>query len=312
MGTNACATEGVTPRHLPSGTSTPSWKYMNAEGFAQVPDLDEQLNSPSTAVNALRQHASSFDDDMYAHQFNKQTPYLGQDGSLPQHFMQGVPDMNAGQSFPLGRSTPSVNMFTTVNAPVSSSGAHPADKPTPAQAAAGRLQRASARQAAKAAQQQKRQAQSRASASTKKGSDAGTKRKKDEVAMEEEEEDDDDEEDSDDDDTGAGDRQPKPHEIAKTKYNHVEDEKERKRLKRLLRNRVSAQQARERKKAYMSTLEDERRAMEAKTAALESKINTLERENFMLRQVVKNSTKAGNEKMGMALAADEPRAVPSH
>jgi hypothetical protein len=62
----------------------------------------------------------------------------------------------------------------------------------------------------------------------------------------------------------------------------------------------------------MSTLEDERRAMEAKTAALESKINTLERENFMLRQVVKNSTKAGNEKMGMALAADEPRAVPSH
>ena len=284
---------------------------MNAEGFAQVPDLDEQLNDPSTAVTALRQHASSFDDDMYAHQFNKQTPYLGQDGSLPQHFMQGGSDMDAGQSFPLGRSAPSVNMFTTVNAPVSSSGPHQVDKPTPAQAAAGRLQRASARQAAKAAQQQKRQAQSRASASTKKGSDTGTKRKKDEVAMEEEE-DEDEEEDSDDDDTGAGDKQPKPHEIAKTKYNHIEDEKERKRLKRLLRNRVSAQQARERKKAYMSTLEDERRAMEAKTAALESKINTLERENFMLRQVVKNSTKAGNEKMGMAFAADEPRAVPSH
>ena len=284
---------------------------MNAEGFAQVPDLDEQLNDPSTAVTALRQHASSFDDDMYAHQFNKQTPYLGQDGSLPQHFMQGGSDMDAGQSFPLGRSAPSVNMFTTVNAPVSSSGTHQVDKPTPAQAAAGRLQRASARQAAKAAQQQKRQAQSRASASTKKGSDTGTKRKKDEVAMEEEE-DEDEEEDSDDDDTGAGDKQPKPHAIAKTKYNHIEDEKERKRLKRLLRNRVSAQQARERKKAYMSTLEDERRAMEAKTAALEAKINTLERENFMLRQVVKNSTKAGNEKMGMAFAADEPRAVPSH
>jgi hypothetical protein len=32
--------------------------------------------------------------------------------------------------------------------------------------------------------------------------------------------------------------------IAKNKYNHIEDEKERKRLKRLLRNRVSAQQAR--------------------------------------------------------------------
>ena len=285
---------------------------MNVEGFAQVPDLDEQLNNPSTAVTALRQHASSFDGDMYAHQFNKQTPYLGQDGSLPQHFMQGVPDMDAAQSFPLGRSSSSADMFNTVKAPVSSSGAHQVEKPTPAQAAAGRLQRASARQAAKAAQQQKRQAQSRASASTKKGSDTGTKRKKDEVAMEEEEEEEEEEEDSDDDGTGAGEKQPKPHEIAKTKYNHIEDEKERKRLKRLLRNRVSAQQARERKKAYMSTLEDERRAMEAKTAALEAKINTLERENFMLRQVVKNSTKAGNEKMGMAFAADEPRAVPSH
>ena len=63
-----------------------------------------------------------------------------------------------------------------------------------------------------------------------------------------------------------------------------------KRLKRLLRNRVSAQQARERKKAYMSTLEDERRNMETKMAELEAKINTLERENFMLRQVVKNAT----------------------
>ena len=66
--------------------------------------------------------------------------------------------------------------------------------------------------------------------------------------------------------------------------------RKRKRLKRLLRNRVSAQQARERKKAYMSTLEDERRNMETKMAELEAKINTLERENFMLRQVVKNAT----------------------
>jgi transcription factor HY5 len=246
---------------------------------------------------------------MYANQFNKQ-PYLGQDGSLPQHFMQGVPDINAGQTFPMA-----VNIFDAINAPVSSASAHQDDKPTPAQAAAGRLQRASARQAAKAAQQQKRQAQSRAS--TKKGGQTGTKRKKEEVAVEEEEddedEDEDDSDDDEDDDSGTHtDKQPKPHEIAKTKYNHIEDEKERKRLKRLLRNRVSAQQARERKKAYMSTLEEERRAMEAKTAALEAKINTLERENFMLRQVVKNSTKAGNEKVGMALAADEPRAVPSH
>ena len=87
----------------------------------------------------------------------------------------------------------------------------------------------------------------------------------------------------------------KPHEIAKSKYNHVEDEKERKRLKRLLRNRVSAQQARERKKAYMSDLEQERLGMEARFAEMEAKINTLERENFMLRQVVKNATQG---KMG--------------
>jgi len=61
-----------------------------------------------------------------------------------------------------------------------------------------------------------------------------------------------------------GDRQPAPHEIAKTKHNHTEDDKERKRLKRLLRNRVSAQQARERRKTYMCTLEDDRRDIEAK------------------------------------------------
>ena len=115
-------------------------------------------------------------------------------------------------------------------------------------------------------------------------------------------------------------KQPKPHEIAKTKYNHIEDEKERKRLKRLLRNRVSAQQARERKKAYMSTLEDERREVQTKMAEMEAKINTLERENFMLRQVVKNATQGknggvlGNEKSGISanLGADESRAVPSH
>jgi len=91
------------------------------------------------------------------------------------------------------------------------------------------------------------------------------------VAQEEEQEDSDDEGDSDDDDDDTDDAQPKPHEIAKSKYNHIEDEKERKRLKRLLRNRVSAQQARERKKAYMSTLEDERRATDATTAGLEAR-----------------------------------------
>lgn len=82
---------------------------------------------------------------------------------------------------------------------------------------------------------------------------------------------------------------------------------------------MSAQQARERKKAYMSTLEDEKRGIQTKMAEMEAKINTLERENFMLRQVVKNATQgksggSGNEKEGirMAIGADESRTVPSH
>lgn len=79
--------------------------------------------------------------------------------------------------------------------------------------------------------------------------------------------------------------------IAKNKYNHIEDEKERKRLKRLLRNRVSAQQARERKKAYMSTLESQFKETEQRVLALEQQVNKLERENNMLRQVVKSTTK---------------------
>ena len=108
----------------------------------------------------------------------------------------------------------------------------------------------------------------------------------------------------------SGEANAKSTDAAKSKFNHVEDEKERKRMKRLLRNRVSAQQARERKKAYMFSLEDERRAAAEKTAELEAKINTLERENFMLRQVVKNSTKAGAEKAS-AFAVQEPRAVPT-
>jgi hypothetical protein len=61
---------------------------------------------------------------------------------------------------------------------------------------------------------------------------------------------------------------------------------------RLLRNRVSAQQARERKKAYMSDLETEMLVMGAKMAEMEVKINTMEKENSMLRQVVKNETQA--------------------
>lgn len=82
--------------------------------------------------------------------------------------------------------------------------------------------------------------------------------------------------------------------IARNKYNHVEDEKERKRLKRLLRNRVSAQQARERKKAYMGTLEVRLRGLETRNEELEERTNTLEKENSMLRQLLKTQTSKNN------------------
>ena len=57
---------------------------------------------------------------------------------------------------------------------------------------------------------------------------------------------------------------------------------------RLLRNRVSAQQARERKKSYVATLEEKARAQEQRLAEAEQRIKTLERENVMLRSVMKN------------------------
>ena len=193
-------------------------------------------------------------DPMYS-QFNNGGHMSGHDG-LPRHFMNDMGD--------LGGFPPGGPLFGGATMAA-------ADKPTAAQAAAGRLQRASARQAAKAKVTEKRKAQAQ--------------RKRPAAAKVDDDEDDSSSEDDDDASVPT-----KPHEIAKSKYNHVEDEKERKRLKRLLRNRVSAQQARERKKAYMSDLENERLGMEARFAEMEAKINTLERENFMLRQVVKNAT----------------------
>ncbi|KAG8381756.1 hypothetical protein BUALT_Bualt05G0005600 [Buddleja alternifolia] len=63
-------------------------------------------------------------------------------------------------------------------------------------------------------------------------------------------------------------------------------DKENKRLKRLLRNRVSAQQARERKKAYLVDLEARVKELETKNAELEERLSTMQNENQMLRQVV--------------------------
>ncbi|KFK25396.1 hypothetical protein AALP_AA8G109000 [Arabis alpina] len=73
-------------------------------------------------------------------------------------------------------------------------------------------------------------------------------------------------------------------------------EKETKRLKRLLRNRVSAQQARERKKAYLSELENRVKDLENKNSELDERLSTLQNENQMLRHILKNTT--GNKRGG--------------
>ncbi|XP_021670971.2 transcription factor HY5 isoform X2 [Hevea brasiliensis] len=65
-------------------------------------------------------------------------------------------------------------------------------------------------------------------------------------------------------------------------------DKENKRLKRLLRNRVSAQQARERKKAYLNELETRVKDLEKKNSELEERLSTLQNENQMLRHVCHN------------------------
>lgn len=57
---------------------------------------------------------------------------------------------------------------------------------------------------------------------------------------------------------------------------------------RLLRNRVSAQQARERKKSYVSTIEEKVHDQDSQLAQLQQRVQILERENGMLRQVIKN------------------------
>ncbi|KAL1359524.1 transcription factor HY5 isoform X4 [Arachis hypogaea] len=66
-------------------------------------------------------------------------------------------------------------------------------------------------------------------------------------------------------------------------------DKEYRRLKRLLRNRVSAQQARERKKVYVNDLESRAKDLEDKNSNLEERISTLINENTMLRKVLMNT-----------------------
>nr|QGQ60478.1 elongated hypocotyl 5 [Muscari armeniacum] len=77
-------------------------------------------------------------------------------------------------------------------------------------------------------------------------------------------------------------------------------DKEHKRLKRLLRNRVSAQQARERKKAYPNDLEVKVKDLEKKNSELEERLSTLQNENQMLRHILKNTTVSRRGSSGSA------------
>uniref|UniRef100_A0A7N0UBF5 BZIP domain-containing protein n=1 Tax=Kalanchoe fedtschenkoi TaxID=63787 RepID=A0A7N0UBF5_KALFE len=63
-------------------------------------------------------------------------------------------------------------------------------------------------------------------------------------------------------------------------------DREHKKIKRLLRNRLSAQQARERKKVYVSDMEQRARELQESNSRLEEKISTLINENAMLRKVL--------------------------
>lgn len=72
-------------------------------------------------------------------------------------------------------------------------------------------------------------------------------------------------------------------------------DKEYRRLKRLLRNRVSAQQARERKKVYVNDLESRAKELQEKNFKLEEKISTLINENTMLRKILMNTRPKSDE-----------------
>ncbi|XP_061964257.1 transcription factor HY5-like [Populus nigra] len=89
---------------------------------------------------------------------------------------------------------------------------------------------------------------------------------------------------------GQGRVQPAGEGQSQRKRGRSPADKENKRLKRLLRNRVSAQQARERKKAYLTELETRVKDLEKKNSELEEKLSTLQNENQMLRHILKNTT----------------------
>ena len=78
---------------------------------------------------------------------------------------------------------------------------------------------------------------------------------------------------------------------------------------RLLRNRVSAQQARERKKSYVSTIEEKVHDQDSQLAQMRQRVQILERENGMLRQVIKNIKGSNKDAMLVPSAKSHPDAA---
>ncbi|KAI4376166.1 hypothetical protein MLD38_013957 [Melastoma candidum] len=97
---------------------------------------------------------------------------------------------------------------------------------------------------------------------------------------------------------GSQDREAQPAGQSQRKRGRSPADKENKRLKRLLRNRVSAQQARERKKAYLNDLEERAKDLEKKNSELEERVSTMQNENQMLRHILKNTTTTGRRGNG--------------
>lgn len=76
------------------------------------------------------------------------------------------------------------------------------------------------------------------------------------------------------------------NEMLQKRLRTLTDEKEIKRLKRLLRNRISAQTARERKKQYVNDLEDQMRDKDKEIAALSCQVQELSADNSTLRRLI--------------------------
>lgn len=72
-----------------------------------------------------------------------------------------------------------------------------------------------------------------------------------------------------------------------------DEEMEQRRMRRLVRNRISAQQARERKKAYLSGLEGKLKSMEERSKSLQDAVLRLQQENASLRRLLRTALSEG-------------------